>query len=36
MFEAWIRSAGPDSPWVKLDQEAVDAIGAKSEVGTWE
>lgn len=36
IVEAWIRSAGPGSPWVKLDQEAIEAIGAKSDVGIWE
>lgn len=36
IVEAWIRSAGPGSPWVQLDREAIEAIGAKSEVGTWE
>lgn len=36
IVEAWIRSAGPGGPWVKLGQEAINAIGAKSEVGAWE
>lgn len=36
IVEAWVRSSGPGSPWIKLDQEAIDAIGAKSELGEWE
>jgi hypothetical protein len=36
IVQAWIRTAGPMAPWIQLDQEAIDAIDAKSEVGVWE
>lgn len=36
IIEAWVRSGGQYSQWIKLEQDAIDAIGAKSEVGTWE
>jgi hypothetical protein len=34
IIEAWVRTTGTRI-WLNLDQEAIDAIGAKSEVGEW-
>ena len=35
IVQAWIRTAGPGHPWMQLDQEAIEAIGAKSEIGVF-